>query len=358
MGDWSFIVADVEGDHLGDLATASAKSVIWPLDAAATASFTMDGTDPKAALVVEAETDLIVIDGTNRRRFRGRMGSSDADVSATGHVSNYSAVDYRGFLDRRFIQDAWPLTYTTTEQVAIAWDLISRSQALAGGGLGITDGTVPTGIFRTRTLTAGNSLQQTITEFGDLASGFDWEIDADLVFRTFYPQRGIDPGLTLAYGAQILSFKETKDTSTFATAIRFSGDSTLTTQFRTVTTFGPAGRWEVQVGDPNIFDQAILNARADSELIQDQAFTPTWECVLDLSKFAWTPDLLWVGDTVTLVLKSGNINVNAPYRVLQVQVDLGDDGGKTVTLTFGTALTTEQKRLRKVVAGIASLNRR
>ena len=356
MGQWEFELLDTVGDALGSLSVAKSRKVTWYLDDAAKASFTIDGLHPQAELISETATDLRVYDPDHTVRFRGRMGSSNDDVSAAGHISNLTAVDYRGFLARRTIWPTSTQSWLTTEQTAIGWQLINESQALPGGALGITDGSSATGITRSPVYASGAAISKTITDLGNLASGFDWEIDPNLSFNTFYPQRGIDPGITIAYGAEIASFRQTIDTGTFATAIRYSGDQSLVEQVVTTTTFGAAGRWEIQIGDPSILNQSILNNRAQWELLKDQVLTPSYE--LTLRPGWWTPDLLWLGDTVTLVLKSGKINVNKPFRIVRVDVTQGDDGGQVVVLGCGNALTTQEKQLRQLIADVIQLQKR
>jgi hypothetical protein len=358
VGDWRFVLVNSnDGSNIAGLTAAKTRKVIWYLDAACTASFVLPGTHPQALPILETQTDLKVFDDTGALRFRGRLGSSTDDVSDAGHVCNFSAVDYRGFLDRRTFWPTSTLTFSGVEQVSIAWQIITDTQALAGGDLGITLGSSPaTGVVRSAAYPVGTSLGQTLKAIGDVSSGFDWEIDQNLAFNTYFPLRGRNPGLTLAYGAQITSFKRTVDTSTFANAIRYSGDAALIPVVAELGAYGAGGRWELQSGDVTIFDQSTLNAKATYELAKDSALDPSYAVVLKPGW--WTPDVLWLGDVATLVLNSGRLAVNNQYRVNQVEVDQGDDGGQIVTLTFGPVVTNPDMRVRDALQRLTQLERR
>lgn len=351
------LVNSNDGSGIGGLTAATQQKFIWNLVDTCTVGFTLPGTHPPAADIIEGETDLKVYDPSGTLRFRGRMGSSTDTVSPAGHVCQFGAVDYRGFLQRRILWPGNTQSWVTAEQVDIAWQLIEDTQSLPGGDLGITRGsTPPTGVFRTLSYDTAVNLGTTLSALASLSDGFEWEIDENLRFNTYYPSRGSDPGITLAYGPQISSVTRTVDTSTFANAVYFSGDSSLTPITEVASDFGPSGRWEAQVGDTSILDLTTLTAAALAALAQDEQITPSYQVVLN-PKFGWTPDLLWLGDTVRLIIKSGRLDVDATYRVTQVEVDPGDEGGEVDTLTLGPVILTQDKRLLNYQQRISNLER-
>lgn len=359
MADWRFGLVNSDDDSaIGALGAATSKKVTWVLDDSASASFNMDGTHPQAALIEEITTDLVVYDPGGVKRFRGRMGASTDDVSTAGHACTFSAVDYRGFLNSARI--LWPGNtdlFTSVDQALIAWTLIADSQALPGGDLGITRGLgQTTGVLRDRTYDEGSQLGDLLTQLGDVDDGYDWEIDANLAFNIFYPQRGNSGGgQYLDYGGRVLSFKRAIDPSTFGNAIRESGDDSLT-PVTAVGSFGAAGRWERQIGDTSILDQPTLTERATADLATSETINPSYTVVLKPGW--WSPDVLWLGDTVTFLAKSGRLNINAEYRITQVEVDVGDDGGETVTLTIGPVIFDEAQELASALQRLGSLERR
>lgn len=367
MANWHFVCASPDGEQSGELTAAKGKTVTWQLDAPATAAFTLNGTHPQALLITETETDLIVFSadaaGPPLARFRGRFGSSSDSISPASFITQFNAVDYRGFLDRRILWPGSTETFTAEDQADIAWQLIADSQAQTGGELGITRGDFPeTGVLRTINFAEGAVLSQLIgPQLADLSNGFDWEIDAQLRFNVFYPQRGSSGGQVLDYGGRVNGVTRTLDTSSFANAVRYSGadadasGAPLPAALE-VGAIGPAGRWEKQTGDTSILDAPTLAAAAEAELARDIEVDASYE--LTLTPGWWTPDILWLGDTVQVVIKKGRLDVSALQRVSQIAVTIGDDGGETVVVTVGPIVRDLPTRLRLALQRISALERR
>lgn len=353
---WHFVLINSDGSAVGELTAAKAKKVIWPLDDAASASFTIDGQHAQAALVKELEMDLLVYDDGGAVRFRGRLGTSSDTFGSTGDLATFSAVDYRGFLARRILWPGSTTIFTTIDQAQILWTLISDSQATTDGDLGIVRGTGQvTGVDRTFTFAEGSKLSDLAAQVASVDDGFEWEIDANLNLNIFYPERGSVTAEVLDYGGTVLSGTRTLDTSTFADAIRYSGATALTPVTAESSSFGAAGRWESQIGDTSILDQPTLTLKADFELAQDEVPTPSYELILRSGW--WSPDLLWLGDSAEVVIKSGRLDVDSVQRVTQVEVDIGDDGGEVVTVTTGPVIVAQDLKLNDVLTRLDSLER-
>ena len=233
---------------------------------------------------------------------------------------------------------------------AIAWNLISSVQAFDGGDLGITSGAgYPTGIDRTIAFTDGAYVADSISQIAALGDGFEWEIDQLKRLNVYYPQQGRDSSVVLEYdssqkagGGSVVSFTRIYDTTKFGNAVRFAGDSTTTTpviaespELGTLPTppGGSPGRMDLSLSDTTITDDTTLGLRAAYELSEDDQPPVGYQMVLRPGW--WSPDQLWKGDTVQLVLRSGRINEMSRQRVSQIEVDPGDDGGEVVTITTG-----------------------
>lgn len=353
---WHFVLVNTDGSAIGELTAAKSRKVIWPLSDAASASFTIDGQHPQALLISELETDLIVYDDAGTKRFRGRLGTSGDQVAASGHQASFSAVDYRGFMGRRILWPGSTTTFTAVDQALIPWVLISDSQGLPGGNLGITEGVGnPTGVIRTFTFAVGSKLSDLFSQVANVTNGFDYEIDPNLALNVFYPQRGSATQSVLEYGGTVLSFARTLDTSKFANAVRYSGESSLTPVTAVASSFSAAGRWESQVGDTSVLDQPTLTLKANQELATDEVPQPSYSMVL--RDGWWSPEVLWLGDSAPIVLKSGRMNVISTQRLTQVDLDLGDDGGKTVTLTTGPIFEGDDLALKNALNRLDNLER-
>lgn len=355
---WAFVLvqADAPGTQLGELSAAKAKQVTWPLNDVASASFTIDGTHPQAALIAETATDLIIYDPAGKKRFRGRMGSSSDAIAANGHVVTFSAVDYRGLLARRLLRDSATMSFTSEDQGQIAAKLIYDSEHQTGATPLITPGTgLTTGVTRTIAFTALSKIADLIN--GQLASvtgGFDWEIDGDLNFNVYYPERGSTTAVVLEYGSSVLGVPTRSiDTSNFANVVVETGDTTTTPVKVTAGSFGAAGTWETSVGDTSIQDQPTLTLRAGFQLAASEVLTPSYSLVLRPGW--WTPAQLWLGDTALVVVKSGRVNDIGLQRISQVQVAIGDDGGDVVTLTTGPVALDQAAQLAQALNRIGKL---
>jgi hypothetical protein len=65
-----------------------------------------------------------------------------------------------------------------------------------------------------------------------------------------------------------------------------------------------------------------------------------------------------MGDSVTLVVRSGRLNVNTTVRVVGITYDVGDDGEENVSLTVGRTSPSLGAILAGYSADINALARR
>lgn len=357
MARWAFVLTDTAGNALGELDQARSRRLTVRLDNAADAAFTVDGADPRALDIAELATDLKVFrDGT--LLYRGRIGQTQDQAGADRHSISCESADYRGLLGRRILYT--DLAFTATEQEAIGWSLIADTQARPGGNLGITRAGVATGVTRDRTYPAGKNVGEALTQLGQVANGFDWEIGPDLVYRV-WTERGADNGVVLDYGGLISGFSRTINPSNYANAVRVSGSDDPPTVAETREAAGLAtaatGRFDAQHGDPDITVQSTLAAKADWHLAEDQTIRPSWSVTMRAD--AWEGrDHIWLGDTVLLAVRSGRVNTVEALRVHELEVDVDDDGAETVRLTLGRPPVKLDQQLRKVLQRVTDLERR
>jgi microcystin-dependent protein len=341
---WTFTLAQPTGPNIGALTSATTRKLSFYLDAAATCAFSMPGAHPETAQVVELAVDVLC--GRNGvALFRGRVGGSNDVLTADTDTAGFTATDYRGVLARRVMWSDATRSFRQEDQANIAWQFIADTQAEPGGGLGIVRGAAAaTGVLRDRDYTAGQNVADALTQLGDCLGGFDWEIDAHRNFNLFYPARGRQTGLVLAYGRDIVEVHRTIDPTRFANAVFYTG-STTTTPVRTeVTTFDPeVGRWDEQKSDPNLILQPTVSDQAGGELDAASVFDPSFS--VTLAAGAWDPTQLWVGDTAQLVIQAGRLNVNLSRRIIQIDVTLDDAGGEVVVLSVADAVPVLTNRL-------------
>ena len=357
MADCRFILANpAGGGSIGELGSAVTRKLEYALDGPATATFTLPGDHPDAKLVAELACDLLVL-RDNVPIFRGRVGSSGDTITADTHTCQFSAVDYRGMLDRRILWAESPLSFRQVDQGQIAWQLIADTQSRPGGGLGITQGTgTNTGVPRDRDYTPGQKLGDVITQLGEVINGFDWEIDANLRFNVFYPQRGRPTGVDLVFGSQIAGATRTLTSSSFANAVRYSGSDQVQAVEVADTTIGPTGRFEAQVANVDLqLQQSVVDAAA-AELDSSDQIVAGYH--LDLFDGWWDPNQLWLGDEAALFIRTGRLNVDGDtMRVVGLSVEYDDAGGEAVSVDMGANPPSMTGRLSDYQSRIEAVER-
>jgi len=338
-----------------ELTEARSRRLEFALDDSAQAGWTLPGRHPQTPFVDELQTDLIVSrDGV--AIFRGRINASDDSISPTTHTCTFSAVDYRGLLERRIIWPGSTAAYVQVDQAAIAADLINDSQVL--GPLGIQTPSTPTGVKRDRTYESGASIGELIGNLGRCENGFDWDISPALVLRIWWPQRGVTtPAWVAEYGRNVSDVRRTIASGEYANAIRFSGkDAATPPPVTRVVTPGNEGRWEDQRGNTDVTTTAQLNEQANGAILTASVIQPAYS--ITLVPGTWTPTVAWLGDTIRLIIKSGRLDVDTSTRVVGVSIDIGESGEETVTLQLGRYRWRLPQRLGDYAYRLDRLERR
>jgi hypothetical protein len=330
---WQFIVTRTPaagGAGIAELTEARSRRLDFALDDDGKCGWTMPGRHPQTALIDELEADVVVArDGT--ALFRGRITASDDSLSPNVHTSTFSAADYRGLLARRAVWPGSTASFAQVDQAQIAATLINDSQAL--GTLGITTTVTPTGIKRDRTYDVGSTIGQLIASLGRAINGFEWDISPALALRIWYPARGVAaPVFVAEYGRNVTDVRRTVASGDFANAIRFSGKEGVASAIRTIAP-GPEGRWERQLGNPDLTTTTAINEQADGALALVSAITPSYS--LTLAPGAWSPSKVWLGDVIRILVRSGRLDVDTTTRVVGVSIDIGENGEETVSLQLG-----------------------
>lgn len=355
---WAYVLTDTAGNPLGELTAARSRKLTARLGSPSEASFSIDGRHEQAVMLDERRTDLIVYRDRDKL-FRGRTGASQDQAGPARHTAApVTAVDYRGVLNSRLLYTA--LTFTGQDQSAIAWALIGDTQARPGGNLNITRGLgQTTGVLRDRTYAAGKSVGEALSQLAEVANGYDWDITPDLAFDVHYPQRGTDRGVVLDYGGTVSSFSRTP--GQYANAVRVSGDELLAPVVREVADIAtrPEGRIEAQFGYPDVTQAATLAQKADYLLATLSAAEPSY--TVTLKPGGWDgPGSLWLGDPVLLVIRSGRLDEVSTRRVVEVDIDIDDNGAETVHVSLGepSLQTRYVQRQRAVERRLVELERR
>lgn len=362
---WAFAAGNWNAQPDMALPGATGRSMTWRLIDDHEAAFTIDGSLPEAAGIQEMVDDLWVYrNGT--ALFRGRIGPSSDAGDSTSLTTGFSAAGYRTLLQRRYLYEGDTLAYTSTDQAAIAWGLLTSTQSKAAGDLGIAQGLgAVTGVVRDRTqYNPGQSIGEAINQLAAVGNGFDWDITprtGTSVMRldVFYPQRGTDRQRVLDFPGNIASYGRQVDPGSFANAVRGTGVDGLAAVRAEEPAIASdlAGRWDAQLGDTNIVLASTLALRTAQELTDRQVVYPSWSVVLQPGGWGG-PDDIWLGDPVTLSVHQGRLNVVESIRVMEIALALDDSDNETVTLTLGTPPPKSKWKLRRLDRRLIALERR
>ena len=331
--------------------TYMARAYVWvePLDPFAT-------TDFKLGLVVQLynsgvtfdDTTLVdewweMVDDSTDKNFWTRLSVPMFVPAHTGDWTlRISLASPQGVLwwDAVGLVEVKALKYLGTDQAVIAEALVEHAQdtAIEKGDLGILTDCDTTGITRNRIYPHAEheEILQALIDLAEMEDGFDWSMVCDATTKTFtthYPQKGSDLAETWTWGQEILDFTRSTDLSQAAGSVSMLGEGTTDTTGRAddrehrwaVSATAHSGRrLEMLEVAPPRSNIAALDARAEA-LIATRA-TPS---VLTLSLRSDTVDFysralsgsLQTGDTVGVFIDHGSVQVDARYRIVELEAD-------------------------------------
>lgn len=369
---WQLIAGPASGGHDLALTEATSRRYVAKLTEPSELSFNIDGRHAQAGGLGTLYRDVHLLwtsdAGQTRILDRLRVGTLQDEFADSKHTVQVAGLDYKDVLHRRLLYSGATLTHTGVDQAEIAWALVNYTQGLAGGQLGIAKGwtgTTPTGQPRDREYELGDSIGERVQELSEVIGGFDWDIlptsASAMQMQVWYPQRGTDRGVVLIHGGLVESWSRAEDSGEYANAIRYTGggDTPPTPVESSAPDIGSVaqGRWDRAFGDDGLITQSALDDRAAWQLGQSQVVPVVW--TVKLRRGGWSgPDHIWIGDTVRLIVKSGRLDVDQPYRVYEVQIDLDGDGGETVTLALGGSRPDLRRRAKETDRRLKNLERR
>lgn len=325
--------------------TYSSPSVVESYDhGAAVAGAYVDATDPLRRCVY-VERDGVVMDGYV---IVARSWDHDTQELVVVGASLWA------LLRRRRIR--WNVTFTATDQLAIARSLITRAQQSTGGDLGIAVGSETSGRVRDRTYVAyeDKPLAEAIEQLSEVIDGFDFEIDVERTgdsytrtLRLHYPRKGrvaAKSGHVWTLGANMLLLDWPEDAQRTANSIAALGAGEGLSMLRSVQTDTTV----LALGFPLLEDSlslkdvsvaATLNGHA-RQALADQRLPFVLPRATVLADAAPTVDGVEVGDDAHLVVRPGTdprwpAGLNAVARIVERSVSPPDDGEPaTVELIF------------------------
>jgi hypothetical protein len=379
---------------IAQLDSARGRRLTTKLNAPAEFTFTLDGHDPAAALILELATDIIAYRwhepyGRDWPMFRGLIDHSEDQLSESSAVATFTAHDYFGMLNRRIMATAAPVVWTQYDQdtlvsLLMVYATSSGSSFAPGNYLPLSvlrrnpDGTTranASGQLRDRTYQPGQVIGTAIDDLAHVINGFDYAVAANGpssqadYLNVYYPQQGITRAdVALAYGANVSTVTRTVSSNDYANYVRVIGNKgsadpnaaqlysdKWNTDANNVTV-NPVGLWQRVENASDVSVQSTLDDKAQGDLAWDGLLTPTY--TLGLRPDAYTLGLVNLGDTIPLYVNEGRLAVNTTVRVVGIDFDIGDDGQEDIKLTVGRPPLTLQKVLTRADRDIDALARR
>jgi hypothetical protein len=324
---WRWLIGPWTGPPERELTLATNRQLTYTLTAPCTASFDLPGRSADASVITEMLTDLWVYADTTLV-YRGRVIGLTDTVTAAAYTVTAAVTDYRGLLGRRLLVEGDQLDWSSATYAEIAWGLVQLTQAKAGGGLDIVQGVwqpdaaQPPSGYRVRNYQAGAEIGKTLDELAGVA--FDYNIDPNLQMNLWAPAKTHASAFVADYGGTVVDFTRTSSATTWANVTRTSGEATSTVG-DTVWTDSPEGRFEQQIGYPDVTLQATIDERAVSDHAGWLARRADLNLDLRPGVIESTVDLD-VGDQIEVALRAGRLNVTGTRTVSDLGVTLDDTG--------------------------------
>lgn len=355
---WHFTLINAKtGAGLNDLTSAVDRRVVFKLNAPTEVTFKVAGTSETALALGTLTTDVLVA-WDDQVLARCRVGNTTDNLDENDHQVDVAALDYTALLARRYAHQQ--LTYTATDLTAIAWDLVDYTQRRysVNGDWGITRGLLATTANVSYVAPDGKKISEAIDDVRATYPEFDYEIDAQLKFNC-WAMRGTQRDFALEYGGNVSRLTRTVDTTAYANLVRQSGADGVAAAVRQAPDLAarPEGRMEAQEGNTDLANAALVGWAADAYLQRNGTLTATYEMTL-APNAGWTPSQLWLGDRAWVVVHSGRLNAQLIERVFQIDVQVGNDGGDTVSVSFGDLQEDLLAMFHAVPAALEQINRR
>lgn len=240
-------------------------------------------------------------------------------------------------------------TYTATDHLAIAQDLINYAQGIGGGNIGIVVGAEVSGVLRDRTYNGyeRKKIGEAIEQLASVQGGFDFAIDVAYdgtgtivkTLRFGYPRRGRVTDLVWDLGANLEDLTQASDGARQANLVDALGagdaDAMLIATAADTSMLSAYPLLEDAITLKDVTVQSTLQAHAAGELQNRRRPVATLPTVLARSA---APDTALgsfiVGDSLTVRGTDGWISVDERMRIMGYDVSVDEAGKETVAVSF------------------------
>lgn len=267
-------------------------------------------------------------------------------LQVKGQTATLNCVGLLGYTYRMGVTS--DLTYTATDQFAIAKGLVDHWQGQAYGNYGIdTSGVGTSGVTRDRTYLRNelHNIGQRLAELGAVIDGFDMRVDpSSRALVLYYPRRGTDLSASMfldernidsaSVAMSVAPDDLVSDVSATGTSQSSGGTAATLYSARSTSSVRTAyGRSWGSANFDGVSVQATLDGHADEFLAArtGQLFQPGVTVVprVYLGVGSVAP-----GDTVAYSFDAGLGVQSSTFRVTKVKVDVAQDGQQRIGMEF------------------------
>lgn len=362
-------------------------------------TFVMNGKDPACAQILEMQHDVMAwrwdeFTGQDVCMFRGVITNSQDDLTAEAHTVTFTCHDYLAMLARRMIVSKTGVAYTNLDQDTIASRIVESAQYTVPltGSFTVSallplwtmtcnpDGSARglSGTIRVRNYAGGSNQRDLLDQLANVIGGFEYDvvpnprttwqtgryIGNDAV-RIFFPEQGVVRNdFMLVFGGNISAITRaitSSDYSNYARVIGNNGSSDPNAAQQAADAFTnndpEVGVWASNDnGSSDVSDTSTLQERASGIINNFGVLLPSYTITMRPGRYRYgNPNM---GDTVTMRINSGRLNVVTPIRVIAITYNVGDDGQEDVELTVGKAKPKLTKLFNTIHRDTAALSRR
>lgn len=290
------------------------------LDDGCSFSFVSPGDTLEGQSISELDTDVwLYRNGLLEQRFRILEVEQRWDADGRDDIA-VTAVCYRRLMASRHVVSA--LSYSSTSQGTIVWNLVSHTQAQTNGSLGLTLGSSGPALLRDRAYDVGQNILEAITDLSKIENGIVWDVNEnlDVIVTTAdaFPIRS----QPVVLGVNVDGMTRPSGAALFGNVALVSGDAVSTSiQITAAPTLGtdPRGRWERYVGIPSEKDQTALVEAADGLLEESQSPSVVWSLSVIPDRYFSESDFA-LGDFVTIVPPISLVAPLTPSTPVEAQI--------------------------------------
>lgn len=346
MAQWQAVTQSRNGSAIADVTGLVDRRMLFQLGQPGIFSASLRVNDPRARRdslggLAPGQHELMLYRDGSAVETVFQLVKADISATADSMRLGFEWHGIASYLQDALVYPQSPLT-TAYSDTDLPWTWINTFQSRTGGSYGITQGAVTgTPPTRTKSITQEASLFGAINDLANTGAMFDWAINSSRQYVEWHSQRGSDNGLVLEPGVNVAEWSYTEATGPgeIVTDLRVQGppgtqqvassDSTARTLY---------GRREAAITlfsdyEPSSVTTGAIQSHADSAIAARVApvIVPQIRLVRNHPSVVWGS--YWLGDIVTFRVRVGDYDwINAPYRIVQIEVQLDANDNETVTL--------------------------